>query len=65
MLYLGGFPDDTSGKESACQCRRGWVGKTPWRKKRQPTPVFLAWEIPWTEEPGRLQFMGLQRVRHD
>ena len=26
---------------------------------------FLAWRIPWTEEPGRLQFMGLQRVRHD
>ena len=25
----------------------------------------LAWEIPWTEEPGRLQSMGLQRVRHD
>ena len=22
----------------------------------------LAWEIPWTEEPGRLQFMGLERV---
>ena len=25
----------------------------------------LAWRIPWTEEPGRLQSMGLQRVRHD
>ena len=25
----------------------------------------LAWEIPWTEEPGRLQSMGLQRVGHD
>ena len=25
----------------------------------------LAWEIPWTEEPGELQFMGLQSVRHD
>ena len=24
-----------------------------------------AWEIPWTEEPGGLQFMGLQRLRHD
>ena len=24
-----------------------------------------AWEIPWTEEPGGLQFMGLQRVKHD
>ena len=26
---------------------------------------ILAWRIPWTEEPGGLQFMGLQRVRHD
>ena len=26
---------------------------------------ILAWEIPWTEELGRLQSMGLQRVRHD
>ena len=26
---------------------------------------ILAWEIPWTEEPGGLQSMGLQRVRHN
>ena len=26
---------------------------------------ILAWRIPWTEEPGRLEFMGLQRVRHE
>ena len=26
---------------------------------------ILAWEIPWTEEPGRLHSMGSQRVRHD
>ena len=26
---------------------------------------ILAWRMPWTEEPGGLQFMGLQRVRHD
>ena len=26
---------------------------------------FLAWRIPWTEEPGGLQLMGLKRVRHD
>ena len=25
----------------------------------------LAWKTPWMEKPGRLQFMGLQRVRHD
>ena len=28
-------------------------------------PSILAWRIPWTEEPGRLQSMGSQRVRHD
>ena len=37
-----------------------WVGKIPWRREWQPTPVslpeeFLGWRIPWTEEPGRLQ----------
>ena len=26
---------------------------------------ILAWRIPWTEEPGRLPSIGLQRVRHD
>ena len=26
---------------------------------------ILAWKIPWTEKPGRLQSMGLQRVRHN
>ena len=31
----------------------------------QFTPVFLPGESPWTEEPGRLQFIGLQRVGHD
>ena len=28
-------------------------------------PSILAWETPWTEEPGGLQSMGLQRVRHN
>ena len=28
-------------------------------------PSILAWKIPWTEEPGRLQTTGSQRVRHD
>ena len=36
-----------------------WVGKIPWRRK------ILAWEIPWIEEPGKLQSMGSQRVEHD
>ena len=43
-----GFPSGTSGKESTCRCRRckrhgfdPWVGKIPWRREWQPTPVFL------------------------
>ena len=40
-----GFPGDFSGKEPACQCKRvgfdPWVRKIPWRRKWQPTPVFL------------------------
>ena len=35
-----------------------WVGKIPWRRKWQPTPVFLPGESSWTEEPGGLLSMG-------
>ena len=37
-----------------------WVGKIPWRRAWQPSPVFLPGESPWTEEPGRLQYLWLQ-----
>ena len=36
-----------------------------WRREWQPTPVFFAWRIPWTEEHGRLQSVGVTRVGHD
>ena len=62
-----GFPGDAGGKEHACQCRRRkghsfnpWVGKIPWRRARQPTPVFLPEESYRTEDPSRLQFTGSQ-----
>ena len=42
-----------------------WLYVLNWRRKWQPTPVLLPGKIPWTEEGGRLQSMGLQRVRHD
>ena len=42
-----------------------WVEKIPWRRAWQTTPVFLPGESPWTEEPGRLQSMRLQRGGHD
>ena len=60
-----GFPGGSVDKESACNVSDAgrhkfdpWVGKILWRRTWQPAPVFLAWKIPWTEEPGRLQSMG-------
>ena len=51
------------------QCRRPrfepWVRKMPWRREWLPSPAFLPGNSPWTEEPGGLQSMGFQRVRHD
>ena len=35
------------------------------KKERATRSSILAWRIPRTEEPGRLQFMGSQRVGHD
>ena len=37
----------------------------PLEKEMATHPSILAWEIPWTEEPGGLQSMQSQRVRHD
>ena len=37
----------------------------PLEKEMAPHSSTLAWKIPWTEEPGRLQSMGSQRVRYD
>ena len=49
--------------------RETWARSLAWedhlRRAWQPTPVFLPGESPWTEEPGRLQSMGWQRVRYD
>ena len=62
LHYL--FPWCLSGKEHASQCRRhrfdSWVRKIPWRRKWQPTPVFL----PGKSHRQRRQSMGLHRVRH-
>ena len=37
----------------------------PLQKKMTTHSSILAWGIPWTEEPGGLQAMGWQRVRHN
>ena len=41
----------------------GW--EDPLEKGMATHSIILAWRIPWTEDPGGLQSMGLQRVRHD
>ena len=41
----------------------GW--KDPLEEGMATYSSLLAWEIPWTEEPGRIQPMGSQRVGHD
>ena len=60
------FPDGTSGKEPACQCRGHkrhsfnlWVGKILWRREWQPTLVFLP------RESHRQKSLGSQRVGYD
>ena len=64
-----GLPRWCCGKESACQAGRHrfnpWVGKISQRRKWQSTPAFLPGNMPWTEESGWLQSMGLQRVGQD
>ena len=54
-----GFPGGTSDKEPACQCRRSkrlgfdpWVGKIPWKRTWQPTPVLLPGESPGQRSLG-------------
>ena len=54
---IKGFPGGSDGKEPTCSAG-DWV-----RSLGQEDP--RAWRTPWTEEPGGLQSMGLQRVRHD
>ena len=41
------------------------VQEDPLEKEKATHSSILAWKISWTEEPGRLQSMGSQRVRHD
>ena len=72
VLILGGFPGGTSGKErtpvSAGDIRDAssilGSGGSPGGGHGNHSSI-LAWRIPWTEEPGRLQSMGSQRTGHD
>ena len=64
-------------KSSACQCRRQQMlvpsldgedplhGEDPLQEEMATHFSILAWRVPWTGEPGRLQSLGSQRVGHD
>ena len=49
--------------------RETWVRslgrEDPLEKEMETLSSTLAWKIPWTEEPGRLQSLGLQKVGHN
>ena len=49
--------------------QESWIGSLGWEdpleKEMASQSTILAWEVPWTEKPGVLQSMGLQRVQHD
>ena len=67
-IYPLGFPGGSDGKASACNV--GDLGSTlgredPLEKDMAICSSTFAWKIPWTEETGRLQSMGWQRVGHD
>ena len=66
-----GFPGGASGKELNCQYRTKRCGfealgrEDPLEESMAPDSSIFAWKLPWAEEPGGLQSIGLQRVRHD
>ena len=65
---LRGFPGGSDSKKSACNV--GDLGSIPGLGRALEEGMathssILAWKIPWTEDPGKLQSMGSQGVRHD
>ena len=63
-----GFPGSSVVKNLPAK-RETWVQSLGWEDPLEEGMAVhssvLAWEIPWTEEPGGVQSMGSQRVRHD
>ena len=62
-MYLWGLPQWLNGIESACNA--GDAGQSLGQEGMATHSSILVGEIPWTEEPGRLQSMQSQRVGHD
>ena len=63
-----GFPGGSEGKESACNAGDPGsipgLGRCSGEGNGNPSGI-LAWRIPWREEPGGLQSVGLPRISHD
>ena len=66
-IYINtGFPGSSVVESISNAGGMGLIpGKAPLEKGMTSHSSILAWKIPWTEEPDRLQSMGSQRVRHD
>ena len=67
LMLSQDFPGGSDGKQSTCNAGDsslilGW--EDPLEKDMDTHYIILAWRIPWTDEPGRLQSVGLQRVGH-
>ena len=69
VQLLSGLPWWLSGKESTCQCRRcgfkPWVGKMPWRRKWQPTPILFPGKSHGQRSLTGYRPWGCRRVRHN
>ena len=65
----GGFPGGSVVKNLSANAEDGQVRslgpKDSLEEEMDTHSSILAWEIPWTEEPGGIQSVGLRRVRHD
>ena len=68
VLISLGIPGGSVGKNPPANAGDAvsipWSGRSPGRGNGNPLQYFCL-EIPWTEEPGRVQSTGLLRVRHD
>ena len=68
IVTLQDFPGGSVVKNPPAK-QETWVAslgqEDPLEKEMAPHSSALAWKIPWTEKPGRLQYMGSQRVRYN
>ena len=76
-MRIKDFPDGSAGNESTCNVGDlglipgfdPWVRSLGWEDPLEEEMAIhsstVAWKIPWTEEPCKLQSMGSQRVGHD